>query len=126
MTGGEDMKKVMIVDDTAFMRLALKTMLEKNGYEVVAEAVNGADAIKKYREHAPDIVTMDITMPEMTGIEALKVILQNDPQAKVVMISAMGQESFVKEAIVSGAKYFVVKPFKEDKVIETVSKIAAL
>lgn len=120
------MKKVMIVDDTAFMRLALKTMLEKNGYEVVAEAVNGADAIKKYREHAPDIVTMDITMPEMTGIEALKVILQNNPQAKVVMISAMGQESFVKEAIVSGAKYFVVKPFKEDKVIETVSKIAAL
>ena len=120
------MKKVLIVDDTAFMRLALKTMLEKNGFEIAGEAANGAEAIKKYAACAPDVVTMDITMPEMTGLEALKVILRQDPKAKVIMISAMGQERFVKDAILDGAKNFVVKPFNEEKVIEAVKKVVAL
>jgi two-component system chemotaxis response regulator CheY len=116
----------MIVDDMAFMRFALKMMLEKNGYEVVCEAKDGAEAVKKYAEHTPDIVTMDITMPNMSGLEALKAILANDPKAKIVMVSAMGQESFVKEAVLSGAKYFIVKPFKDEVVISTINKIAAL
>ncbi len=120
------MKKVMIVDDMKFMRFALKLLLEKNGYQVVAEASDGAEAVKKYAECTPDIVTMDITMPNMTGIEALKAILAKDPQAKIVMVSAMGQESFVKEAVLSGAKYFIVKPYKDEVVVDTINKIAAL
>lgn len=120
------MKRVLIVDDMAFIRFALRTIFEKNGYEVVGEAKDGAEAVRKYAECAPDIVTMDITMPEMSGIEALKAILANDPKAKIVIVSAMGQESFVKEAIVSGAKYFIVKPFKDDLVMETINKVAAL
>ena len=120
------MKKVLIVDDAAFMRLALKTMLEKNGFEVVGQAENGAMGVEKYKECAPDIVTMDITMPEMSGIEALKEIKQYDPRARVVIVSAMGQECLIKEAILSGAKYFIVKPFKEDHVVATLNKVAAL
>lgn len=120
------MKKVLIVDDAAFMRLALKTMLQKNGFEVVGEAENGAVAVKKYLELQPDIVTMDITMPEMTGIEALKAIKQSNPKAKVVMVSAMGQESFVKEAIINGATHFLVKPLEEEKVISTLNKVASM
>ena len=113
------MKKVLIVDDAAFMRAAIKTILERNGFEVVGEAENGAIGVRKYQELRPDIVTMDITMPEMTGLEALKHIRSFDPDAKVVMITAMGQEHLVKEAILSGAKSFIVKPFKEDHVIQT-------
>ena len=120
------MKKVLIVDDMAFIRFSLRKMLEKNEFEVVSEAADGAEAVQKYAECAPDIVTMDITMPKMTGIEALKTILAQDPKAKVVIVSAMGQESFVKEAIMGGAKSFIVKPFQEDKVIETLAKVAAL
>ena len=120
------MKKVLIVDDMTFVRFALGTILEKNGYEVVGEAKNGAEAVRKYAECAPDIVTMDITMPEMSGIEALKAILAKDPKAKVVIVSAMGQESFVKEAIVSGAKHFILKPFKDEMVMKTINSIAAL
>jgi len=120
------MAKVLIVDDAAFMRMAIRTMLEKNGHEVIAEAENGAIGVNKYKENNPDIVTMDITMPEMTGIEALKAIKQYDPKAKVIMMSAMGQENMVKEAIISGAKTFIVKPFKEDHVIQTLAKILAM
>lgn len=117
------MKRVLIVDDAAFMRMSLKTMLEKNGFQVVAEAENGSVAVRKYKELQPDIVTMDITMPEMDGIQALKEIRQFDSNSKVVMISALGQEVYVREAVMSGAKGFVVKPFKEDYVIQTLSKL---
>lgn len=117
------MKKVLIVDDAAFMRAAIRTILERNGFEVVGEAENGAIGVRKYQELRPDIVTMDITMPEMTGLEALKHIRSFDPDAKVVMITAMGQEHLVKEAILSGAKSFIVKPFKEDHVIQTLKKL---
>lgn len=117
------MKSVLIVDDAAFMRLALKTMLERNDFTVVGEAQNGVIGLEKYRELKPDIVTMDITMPEMDGIEALKRIKKENPNASVVMVSAMGQESFVRDAIVNGAKGFIVKPFKEEHVVKTLSKL---
>lgn len=117
------MAKVLIVDDAAFMRISIKTMLEKNGFNVVGEAENGVVAITKYKELKPDIVTMDITMPEMTGIEALKAIRELDSNAKVVMVSAMGQERMVMDAVMSGAKSFIVKPFKEEQVLEALNKI---
>ncbi len=115
--------KVLIVDDAAFMRLTIKTMLENNGIEVVGEASNGIEAIQKFKQLKPDIVTMDITMPDMDGIDALKAILATDPNAKVVMISAMGQEILVREAILNGAKSFIVKPFKEDQIVRTLLTI---
>lgn len=117
------MKKVLIVDDAAFMRMILKSMLEKNGFEVVAEAENGAEAVRSYMNCHPDLVTMDITMPTMDGINALKEIMEYDPNAKVVMVSALGQEPYIKEAIILGAKYFIVKPFKEEKVVEVLNKV---
>lgn len=117
------MSRVLIVDDAEFMRLAIKTALLKNGIEVAGEAGNGAEAIVKYKELRPDIVTMDITMPEMTGIESLKSIMEFDPKAKVVMVSAMGQEGLVREAIMLGAKSFIVKPFTNDHVIKTIKKV---
>lgn len=119
------MKRVLIVDDAEFMRTAIKNMLQKNGFEVVGEAENGMKGILKYKELMPDIVTMDITMPVMTGIEALQGILEFDPKAKVVMISAMGQEGFVKQAIMCGAKSFIVKPFKEEHFVTNLNKILA-
>lgn len=117
------MKKILICDDAAFMRYQIKTMVVKNGYEVVGEAENGLEAVRKYKELKPDIVTMDITMPIMTGIEALKQIVKMDPSAKVIMLSAMGQEAMVKEAILSGAKNFVVKPFTETILVKTISQL---
>lgn len=117
------MKRVLVVDDAAFMRFSLQTMLEKNGFEVVGLAENGKIGVAKYLETKPDIVTMDITMPDMTGLEALKTIKEFDPEAKVVMISALGQESFIKDAIICGAKYFLVKPFKEEQLVDTLNKI---
>lgn len=115
------MKKVLIIDDAAFMRITLKTMLERNDFKVVGEAANGLEGVKKYAELMPDIVTMDITMPEMDGVKALKEIRKVDNNAKVVMISAMGQEALVKEAVLSGAVGFLVKPFKEDAVIKSLA-----
>lgn len=115
-------KKVLIVDDAAFMRMMLKDILTKNGYEVVGEAENGAKAVEKYKEVTPDLVTMDITMPEMDGISALKNIRSIDSNAKVVMCSAMGQQAMVIEAIQAGARDFIVKPFQADRVIEAVKK----
>lgn len=121
-----DMIKVLIVDDAAFMRVAIRTMLEKRGFEIVGEAENGAEGFKKYQLLKPDIVTMDITMPEMTGIQGLKAIREYDPNAKVVMVSAMGQESLVKESIINGARSFIVKPIKEDQIVKTLTQIAAM
>ena len=121
--GGVVMAKVLIVDDAAFMRISIKNMLTKNGYEVVGEAENGAIGVEMYKDLHPDIVTMDITMPEMTGLDALKEIIKVDPQAKIVMVSAMGQEAMVRDAIVSGAKGFIVKPFKEDGIIAAIKKL---
>ncbi len=117
------MKKVLIVDDAAFMRVSIKNMLGKNGYEVIGEAENGKVAIQKFQELSPDIVTMDITMPEMDGLASLKKILSIDPNANIVMISAMGQESMVREAVLCGAKGFIVKPFKEDVILAALGNL---
>ncbi|MFZ7120910.1 MAG: response regulator [Eubacteriaceae bacterium] len=115
-------KRILIVDDAIFMRMKLKDILEKNGYEVIGEAQNGVEAIEKYKTEKPDLVTMDITMPEMDGIAALKGIKEIDSQAKVVMCSAMGQQSMVMDAIQAGAVDFIVKPFESDRVIESLNK----
>ncbi|PJI07223.1 MULTISPECIES: response regulator [Clostridium] len=120
------MPKILIVDDAVFMRLSLKTMLARNGFDVIVEAKNGTSAIFKYKIYNPDIVTMDITMPDMDGIEALKKIKEYDDKAKVVMITAVGQETMVKRAIISGARSFIVKPFKEDKLIEVLNKVLSV
>lgn len=118
-------KRILIVDDAAFMRMMIKDILTKNGYDVVAEAADGAQAIEKYNEHQPDLVTMDITMPEVDGITALKEIKKINPSAKVIMCSAMGQQAMVIDAIQAGAKDFIVKPFQADRVIEAISKTLA-
>lgn len=118
--------KVLIVDDAAFMRLSIRKMLEENDFQVIGEAENGKEGIRKYFELKPDVVTMDITMPEVGGVEALKAIIQRDPKAKVVMCSAMGQEIMVKEAVLAGARSFIVKPFKEEHVVQTIRKIVSV
>ncbi len=115
--------RILIVDDAAFMRMMLKDILTKNGFEVVAEAADGVQAVEKYVETKPDLVTMDITMPEMDGIMALKEIRRIDPDAKVIMVSAMGQQAMVIDAIQAGAKDFIVKPFQADRVLEAVTKV---
>jgi len=117
-------KKVLIVDDAAFMRMLLKDIISKAGFEVVGEASNGKEAVEKYKELQPDIVTMDITMPEMNGIEAVKEIKKIDPNAKIIMVSAMGQQAMVIEAIQAGARDFIVKPFQPARVIEAIKKLA--
>ena len=114
---------ILICDDAAFMRMMIKDILTKNGYNVVGEAENGAKGVEKYNELKPDLVLMDITMPEMDGIAALKAIKANDPGASVIMCSAMGQQAMVIESIQSGAKDFIVKPFQADRVIEAVKKV---
>ena len=116
-------KNILICDDAAFMRMMIKDILTKNGYNVAGEAENGAKAVEKYAELKPDLVLMDITMPEMDGIEALKKIKASDPSASVIMCSAMGQQAMVIESIQSGAKDFIVKPFQADRVIEAVQKV---
>ncbi|MCI9288809.1 MAG: response regulator [Oscillospiraceae bacterium] len=116
-------KKILLVDDAAFMRKMIKDTLIKNGYTEVFEAVDGADAVEKFGEIGPDLVVMDITMPNMDGLEALKAIRAKDGSANVVMCSAMGQESMVMDAVRSGAKDFIVKPFKPDRVLKTVTSI---
>ena len=116
-------KKILIVDDAAFMRMMIKDVLSKNGFEVVGEAENGAKAVEQYKALSPDLVIMDITMPEVNGIEALKMIREFDGSAKVIMCSAMGQQAMVIEAIQSGAKDFIVKPFQPDRVCEAVQKV---
>ena len=117
------MAKILIVDDAAFMRMMIKDILTKNGYEIAAEAENGQKAVEKYAETKPDLVLMDITMPEMDGIQALKKIKEIDAGANVIMCSAMGQQAMVIEAIQSGAKDFIVKPFQAERVLEAVKKV---
>lgn len=114
--------RILIVDDAAFMRMMIKDILSKNGFEVVGEAQDGAEAIEKYNELMPDLVTMDITMPEMDGITSLKKIKETNPEAKIIMCSAMGQQAMVIDAIQAGAKDFIVKPFQADRVIEAIQK----
>lgn len=117
------MKRVMVCDDAAFMRMLIKDILVKNGYEIAAEAENGLKAVERYPEAKPDLVLMDITMPEVDGIEAVRRIKALDPNANVIMCSAMGQQAMVIEAIQAGAKDFIVKPFQADRVLEAVRKV---
>ena len=117
------MKSLMIVDDASFMRLNLKNIL-KNDYEIVGEAENGKKAVEMYQEHNPDIVTMDITMPVMDGLEAIKAIKDIDPDSNIVVCSAMGQQKMVIKAIELGAADFIVKPFKEERVLDAVKKLS--
>ena len=117
------MAKILVVDDAAFMRMMIKDILTKNGYEVAGEAENGSVAVSKYSELKPDLVLMDITMPEKDGIQALKEIKKLDGSATVIMCSAMGQQAMVIEAIQSGAKDFIVKPFQPERVLEAVKKV---
>jgi len=117
------MAKILLVDDAAFMRKVIKDTLTKSGYTDLYEAVDGLDALEKYDEVKPDLVIMDITMPNMDGLEALKSIRGKDPNANIVMCSAMGQETMVIDAVRSGAKDFIVKPFKADRVLKTVTSI---
>ncbi len=114
------MKRVLIVDDAAFMRLTIKTILESNGYQVAGEAENGQVAVQKYKELNPDLVVMDITMPEMDGLEALQEIKKINKEAKVLMVSAMGQETFIRRAIAHGAKNFIVKPFPKETFLKAI------
>ena len=117
------MKKVLIVDDAAFMRLNLKNIIKEMDFEVVAEAENGLEAIEKYKEHSPDVVTMDITMPEMDGISATKEIKTFDDAANILVCSAMGQQSLVIDAIEAGAKDFIVKPFERERIKDAMKKL---
>lgn len=123
VVGVAAMAKILIVDDAKFMRMTLSDILIRNNHEIVGEGENGREAIALYHELQPDLVTMDITMPEMSGLEAMKEIRQNYPQAKVIMCSAMGQQRMVVEAIEAGAKDFIVKPFDEGRVIEAVNRV---
>lgn len=116
-------KKILVVDDAAFMRMMLKDMLSKAGYEIAGEAEDGEIALQKYKELKPDLVTMDITMPNADGIAALKSIIEFDTSAKIIMCSAMGQQAMVIESIQNGAKDFVIKPFQQDRVLEAVRKV---
>jgi two-component system chemotaxis response regulator CheY len=119
------MARVLVVDDTAFMRKMVSDALAKGGHEVIGEASNGVEAVERYKELAPEVTTLDITMPEKDGISALQDILALDPSARVVMCSALGQESKVLEAIKSGAKDFVVKPFQPERVLDAITKAVA-
>jgi len=117
--------RVLIVDDALFMRTMLRNIFVESGFEVVGEAGNGNDAVEKYRALAPDLTTMDIVMPEKNGIEALKLIMAFDSRARVVMCSALGQESLIIESLEAGARDFIVKPFKPAKVVEVAQKVLA-
>lgn len=116
-------KRVLIVDDAAFMRMMIRDILERHGYEIVGEAENGEQAVEMYKKLRPDLVTMDITMPEMDGITAVKEIMKFDPKAKIIMCSAMGQQAMVIDAIQAGARDFIVKPFQPERVLEAVTKV---
>jgi two-component system chemotaxis response regulator CheY len=118
-----DMAKIMIVDDAAFMRMMIKNTLTKNGFSDFVEAQDGAEAVEKYAAEKPDMVFMDITMPNMDGLQALKKIKEGNPEARIVMCTAMGQQSMVVEAIKYGAKDFIVKPFNAERIVEAVNQI---
>ena len=116
-------KGILIVDDASFMRMMIKDILEKNGFEVIGEANNGIKAVEMYKKERPDVVTMDITMPDMDGIEAVRQIKAFDASAKVIMCSAMGQQTMVMDAIRAGARDFIVKPFQAERVLEAIRKV---
>ncbi|NLI11604.1 response regulator [Pelotomaculum propionicicum] len=118
-------KSILIVDDAAFMRMMIKNIVSKNGYDVVGEAENGQVAVELYKKLKPDLVTMDITMPEMNGIEGVKAIRGFDPNANIIMCSAMGQQAMVMEAIQAGAKDFIVKPFQQDRILQAIGRVLA-
>jgi two-component system chemotaxis response regulator CheY len=118
-------KRVLIVDDAVVMRMMIKGILNKNGYEVVGEAQNGLEAVEKYRSLVPDLVTMDMVMPEMDGIAAVKQIVADHPDARIIMCTSMGQQALVVEAIQAGAKSFITKPFQPPKILETIQKVLA-
>jgi two-component system chemotaxis response regulator CheY len=115
--------RVLIADDASFMRQMIREIIEPEGFEIVAEAADGVQAVEQYAAVRPDLVTMDIVMPKRSGLDAVKAILEADPTACVVMCSALGQESLVMEALQAGAKDFIVKPFKPDAVIETLTRL---
>lgn len=115
--------RILVVDDAAFMRMMIRDILVKNGYEVAGEAANGNEAVLKYQELRPDVTTMDITMPEMDGITAVREIRKVDPNARIIMCSAMGQQAMVLDAIQAGARDFIVKPFQEDRVVDAIKKV---
>jgi two-component system chemotaxis response regulator CheY len=115
--------RILIVDDAIFMRKMIGDILRKEGYEICGEAENGIEAIKKYKELKPDLVTMDIIMPDMSGIDAVQEIVNSDTSAKILMVSAMGQQSLVVEAIQKGAKDYVIKPFQPSRVLEAVERV---
>lgn len=115
--------RVLVVDDAIFMRKMISDILEGNGMEIVGEADTGALGVEKYKELKPDLVTMDIIMPEMNGIDAVRQIMANDSQARIVMCSALGQQALVQDALTAGAKDFLIKPFNPSRVIEVVTKI---
>ena len=115
--------KILIVDDAMFMRKMLVGILEKNGHIIVGEASNGKEALNEYKQHHPDLVTMDITMPDVDGIQGVRLIKEYDNNANIIMCSAMGQQAMVIEAIQAGAKDFIVKPFDEDRIMSAISKI---
>ncbi|MGP4107081.1 response regulator [Virgibacillus sp. L01] len=117
------MARILLVDDAKFMRATLETIVKQDRHEVIGEAENGEEAIKLYKEMKPDLVTMDITMPVMNGIDAIKEIMKDHPEAKIVVCSAMGQQKVVVEAIEIGAKDFVVKPFDENRVLDTINRV---
>ncbi len=116
-------KRILITDDALFMRVTLKNILTKNGYEIAGEAANGRESVEMYKTTRPDLVTMDITMPEMDGISAVREIRSFDPNAKIIMCTAMGQKNMVMEAVTAGARDFIVKPFQPEKVLEAVNKL---
>ncbi len=116
-------KKILIVDDAAFMRMMIKNIVVKSGYEVVGEAENGAVAVELYKKYKPDLVTMDITMPEVDGIQAVKAIREIDPNANIIMCSAMGQQAMVMDAIQAGAKDFIVKPFQQERILQAIERV---
>ncbi|MEB3222942.1 MAG: response regulator [Candidatus Sericytochromatia bacterium] len=117
------MSKILVVDDAAFMRKMIRDILARNGFEVCGEASNGLEAIQRFREQEPDLVLMDITMPELDGLSALREIRRTHPSASVIVCSAMGQQQLVVEAIEQGARDFVVKPFHADRVLDAVRKV---
>lgn len=115
-------KKIMLVDDAAFMRMMIKNTLTQNGYTDIIEAKDGVEAVQMYADEKPDLIIMDITMPNMDGIEALRAIKGSNPESRVVMCSALGQEKMVLEAIKLGAEDFIVKPFKPERIMKTIDK----
>ena len=117
------MKTVLIVDDSSLMRRIIRHIVIKNGYDVIGEANNGRLGVEKYKELSPDIVTMDLVMDDMNGLEALKLIIEENPKANVIMVSSMGQDVVVRDAILTGAKNFLLKPFDETQVVDAIKKL---